>query len=106
MILSISLIDSWLFSSNVLIESISSPKNSILTGCSCSIINKSISLCIDVTDRQLAKETIETHKEVLNCIKSRDINGAYDAMYLHLVYNRRNIKKLIEIKNNETHLDI
>ena len=70
------------------------------------IINKSISLCIDVTDRQIAKETIETHKEVLNCIKSRDINGAYDAMYLHLVYNRRNIKKLIEIKNNETHLDI
>lgn len=69
------------------------------------IINKSISLCIDVTNTQLANETIETHREILNCIKSRDINGAYDAMYLHLVYNRRNIKKLIEIRNNKTHLD-
>ncbi len=65
------------------------------------IINKSISLCMDLTDSQLVKETIETHREVLNCIKYGDINGAYDAMYLHLVYNRRNIKKLIEIRNKK-----
>ncbi len=69
------------------------------------IINRSISLCIDVTNRQLVKETMETHREILNCIKNKDSNGAYDAMYLHLVYNRRNIKKLIDIEKNKTHLD-
>ena len=63
------------------------------------IINKSISLCIDVTDKKLAKETMDTHREILNCIKAKDINGAHDAMYLHLMYNRRNIKNLIEMRN-------
>lgn len=69
------------------------------------IINRSISLCIDVTNMQLVKETMETHREILNCIKNRDSNGAYDFMYLHLVYNRRNIKRLIEIEKNKTHLE-
>ena len=62
-------------------------------------INKSISLCIDVTDKKLAKETMDTHREILNCIKVKGINGAHDARYLHLMYHRRNIKNLIEMRN-------
>ena len=42
---------------------------------------------------------MDTHREILNCIKAKDINGAHDAMYLHLMYNRRNIKNLIEMRN-------
>lgn len=70
------------------------------------IINKSISLCIDMTNRKLLKETIETHRDILKCIKNRDVNGAYDAMYLHLVYNRKHIDSIVE--NDEiqkTHLN-
>lgn len=60
------------------------------------IINKSIMLFIDVTNRKLEQETIDTHREVLNAIKEHNPKAAHDAMYLHLVYNRRNIKRLIE----------
>ncbi|WP_297421185.1 FadR/GntR family transcriptional regulator [Clostridium sp.] len=60
------------------------------------IINSSIAIFIDITNQKLRRETIETHREVLNAIKERDSNGARDAMYLHLVYNRRNIKGIIE----------
>lgn len=60
------------------------------------IINSSITLFMDITNQKLRSETIETHREVLNAIKARDSNGARDAMYLHLVYNRRNIKGVIE----------
>jgi DNA-binding FadR family transcriptional regulator len=60
------------------------------------IINSSITIFMDITNQKLRSETIETHREVLNAIKARDSNGARDAMYLHLVYNRRNIKGVIE----------
>ncbi|EKQ51631.1 MULTISPECIES: FadR/GntR family transcriptional regulator [unclassified Clostridium] len=60
------------------------------------IINSSIAIFMDITNQKLRRETIETHREVLNAIKDRDSNGARDAMYLHLVYNRRNIKGIIE----------
>lgn len=65
------------------------------------IINSSIAIFMDITNQKLRSETIETHREVLNAIKERDSNGARDAMYLHLVYNRRNIKSVIQkAKNN------
>lgn len=60
------------------------------------IINKSIAVFIDVTNRQLLNETIETHREILNAIKKRDASAAQDAMFLHLVYNRRNINSIEE----------
>lgn len=65
------------------------------------IINKSIMMSIDVTNQKIRNETIETHREVLNAIKAHDSNDAHDAMLLHLVYNRRNIRNIIEIKKNE-----
>lgn len=65
------------------------------------IINSSIAIFMDITNQKLRSETIETHREVVNAIKERDSNGARDAMYLHLVYNRRNIKSVIQkAKNN------
>lgn len=62
------------------------------------IINKSISVFIDITNTQLKEETIETHREILEAIKKGNSNEAYDAMLLHLVYNRRNINRIIEDK--------
>ena len=63
------------------------------------IINKSISVFIDITNTQLKEETIETHREILNAIKNRSQNQAHHAMTLHLVHNRRNINKIINEKN-------
>lgn len=63
------------------------------------IINKSIAVFIDLTNHQLRKETMETHREILNAIKRRDANAAHDAMFLHLVYNRRNINTIVEKSN-------
>ncbi|RII35974.1 FadR family transcriptional regulator [Clostridium chromiireducens] len=59
------------------------------------IINRSIAIFIDITNQKLRTETMETHREILNAIKNHDANGARDAMFLHLVYNRRNIKTII-----------
>lgn len=59
------------------------------------IINKSISVFIDITNTQLKNETIETHREILNAIKNKNANEAHDAMLLHLAYNRRNINRIV-----------
>ena len=72
-----------------------SSKNSIVANL-IPIINQSITISIDVTKRRLEQETIDTHREVLNAIKNHDPMEAQDAMYLHLVYNRRNIKQVME----------
>lgn len=60
------------------------------------IINSSIAIFIDITNQKLRNETIETHREIFNAIKEHNSNGAHDAMLLHLVYNRRNIRSVIE----------
>lgn len=72
-----------------------SSKNSVIVNL-IPIINKSIAIFIDITNQKLRKETMETHREILNSIKTRDSKGARDSMYLHLVYNSRNIKAIIE----------
>lgn len=59
------------------------------------IIGKSIELFIELTKSALEQETIETHKEIVEAIRNKDPKAAHDAMYLHLVYNRRNLKKNI-----------
>ena len=43
-------------------------------------------------------ETIETYREIADAIAAHDPLRAQDAMYLHLVYNRKRIQ-LIENKN-------
>ena len=56
------------------------------------IINSSIPLFIDLTENVLSRETIDTHREIADAIRSHDPVRAHDAMYLHLVYNRRRIR--------------
>lgn len=56
------------------------------------IIDKSIEIFIELTKSALEQETIETHREIFEAIKNKDPKGAHDAMHLHLVYNRRNLR--------------
>lgn len=58
------------------------------------IIVKSIEVFIELSKGPFEKETIETHREITEAIKNHDVKGAYDATYLHLVYNRRNLKRI------------
>ena len=57
------------------------------------IINSSVFVFVNVTDSQLLEETIETHREIVDCIKRRDVEGAKYAMIMHLNHNRRVISK-------------
>ena len=40
------------------------------------------------------EETIETHREIADAIAAHDPLRAQDAMYLHLVYNRKRIQMI------------
>ena len=55
------------------------------------VINSSIPLFVESTGNTLHKETIETHREIAEAIAAHDPLRAQDAMYLHLVYNRKRI---------------
>ena len=56
------------------------------------VINSSIPLFVETTGGTLHEETIETHREIADAIASHDPLRAQDAMYLHLVYNRKRIQ--------------
>ncbi|SHE50553.1 FadR/GntR family transcriptional regulator [Alkalibacter saccharofermentans] len=60
------------------------------------IINSSVAVFVNITHRRLLEETIETHREVAEAICSGDAETARHAMAMHLIYNRRLIKKMIE----------
>ena len=62
------------------------------------VINSSIAVFVDVTNRALGQETIETHREIVNCIAERDAEGAKCAMYMHLIYNRRVSRQLEKVE--------
>lgn len=57
------------------------------------IIHGSISVFIQETRSRLRDETMKTHRAILNSIKSKDGAAAYDAMTLHLIYNRDLMRK-------------
>ena len=58
------------------------------------VINSSIPLFVETTGGTLHEETIETHREIADAIESHDTLRAQDAMYLHLVYNRKQIQMM------------
>lgn len=58
------------------------------------VINSSIPLFVETTGNCLKNETIETHREIADAIAAHDSIKAKDAMYLHLVYNRRTISSV------------
>ena len=57
------------------------------------VINSSIPLFVETTGDTLHEETIETHREIADAIASHDPLRAQNAMYLHLVYNRKRIQR-------------
>ena len=59
------------------------------------VLNSSIPLFVEMTGNQLLEETIETHRMVADAIASHNALAAHDAMYLHLIYNRRILNKLL-----------
>lgn len=62
------------------------------------LINSSVATLIDVTNRTLLKETISSHRQIVQTIMDKDELGAKNAMIIHLEYNRRAIVKRIKEK--------
>lgn len=60
------------------------------------VINSSISLFVETAENRLSSETIESHREIAQAIKNGDPLKAQDAMYLHLVYNRKTINRIFQ----------
>lgn len=60
------------------------------------VINSSIAVFVDVTSGKLGKETMETHREIVEAIARGDGESAKCSMNMHLLYNRRMIKKLYD----------
>ncbi|MDR1378142.1 MAG: FadR family transcriptional regulator [Synergistaceae bacterium] len=56
------------------------------------IIQSAISLFVDITNRQLRQETIETHRMIINAIAAHDPVGASDGMTMHIIYNRNSLR--------------
>lgn len=56
------------------------------------IIHSSIGVFIDKTGGILREETMRTHRAILNAIRAHDMSAASDAMYLHLIYNRDQLR--------------
>ena len=60
------------------------------------IINTAVMAFVNLTQRQLMKETLETHRAITNSILKGDSVGAKCAMNMHLTYNRQRIMKIYE----------
>lgn len=68
------------------------------------VIDTAVMMFVNVTHKKLTKETIQTHRQIVNAIKERDFVGARTAMMMHLTYNREKIlslKKEQEAQNQE-----
>ena len=57
------------------------------------IINTAVMTFANMTSRTLMRETIETHRAVVNAILDKDPMGAKCAMVMHLTYNRQALIK-------------
>lgn len=60
------------------------------------IINTAVLTFVNLTQRQLMKETLETHRAITNAIVKGDPAGAKYAMNMHLTYNRQRIRQIYE----------
>lgn len=57
------------------------------------IIQNAISLFMDITNRELRRETIETHRDIVDAIAEHNAVAASDAMMMHIIYNRNYFSK-------------
>lgn len=60
------------------------------------IINTAVLTFVNLTQRQLMKETLETHRAITNSIIKGDSFGAKYTMNMHLTYNRQRIIQMYE----------
>ncbi|MGN0593430.1 MAG: FadR/GntR family transcriptional regulator, partial [Ruminococcus sp.] len=60
------------------------------------VIHTAVVTFANLTHRTLMKETIETHRAIVDSIARGDAVGAKCAMVMHLTYNRQMIMKMIE----------
>lgn len=60
------------------------------------IIDTSVAVFCNVTDRALKNETIMTHRMIVKAIKNHDPESARYAMTMHLIYNRKKIYEILE----------
>lgn len=60
------------------------------------IINTAVLTFVNLTQRQLMKETLETHRAITVSILKGDAVGAKCAMNMHLTYNRQRIMQMYE----------
>lgn len=65
------------------------------------IINTAVLTFANLTHRTLMKETIETHRAVVNAILDRDPVGARCAMVMHLTYNRQALMKKLKEREHQ-----
>jgi DNA-binding FadR family transcriptional regulator len=65
------------------------------------LIHSSVAAMINVTNRTLRDETISSHRMITNAILDSDSIGAKNAMILHLDHNRRELIRLIKVKENQ-----
>lgn len=56
------------------------------------IIGQAVFLFGNINRLSLVKETMETHHDIVDAIKIGDSAGARDAMYMHLIQNRKSMK--------------
>ena len=61
-----------------------------------SIIETAVLMFVNITHRQLMKETITTHRAITKAIADHDPIGARSAMTMHIAYNRSLIKKIYD----------
>ena len=56
------------------------------------VITQSVELDGEVTEMRLGRETVETHREICRAIEEKNPRKAWEAMYLHLQLNRREMR--------------
>ena len=61
-----------------------------------SIIETAVLMFVNITHKQLAQETITTHRAIAKAIAEHDPIGARAAMTMHIAYNRNLIKDIKE----------
>lgn len=65
------------------------------------VINTSVVTFANITYRSLMRETLETHRAVVEAVERRDAVGAKCAMSMHLTYNRQVIMQLLEERRKQ-----
>ncbi|MBL1226349.1 FadR/GntR family transcriptional regulator [Enterococcus sp. BWR-S5] len=64
------------------------------------VINESMFLYNDrYTNQRVKEETLLLHREIVEAIKKHDSNAAFDAMTVHMAYNRMNLNQFERSEN-------